>query len=126
MSNNDIDIIDKKIEELIKDKYEYNFVTLKDKVEEILKSVNIFFIENEVNTKALDMYLKTVITQRNKIKKEHEKIQVNTRKETKYTLIEDICKRYEFESQDALIKKVDELSEKTISQLREINYNLAL
>lgn len=124
MSADDISIIDKKIEQLSNDKKEYNFNTLKEKVEEILKSVDIFMIDDEVNTKAVDMYLKTVITQKNNIKKIEEKTKINSSKEIKYKLIEEICKKCEFESQDELIKKIDELEKKTNSELNEINKSL--
>ena len=120
MSNDDISIIDKKIEELIFDKNEYSFSNLKEKVEEILKSVNIFLVENELNSKAVDMYLKNVINQRNNIKKVDEKRKIDNNKETKYTLIEDICKKLEFKNQEQLIKKVDELQIKTNLELKKI------
>ncbi|MFA9374528.1 MAG: hypothetical protein ACERKK_10275 [Poseidonibacter sp.] len=120
MSNDDISIIDKKIEELIFDKKEHSFSDLKEKVEEILKSVNIFFVENELNSKAVDMYLKNVINQRNNIKKAEEKRKIDNSKETKYTLIENICKKLEFENQEQLIKKVDELQIKTNLELKQI------
>ncbi|MGB5793617.1 hypothetical protein [Poseidonibacter sp.] len=87
MSNDDISIIDKKIEELIFDKKEHSFSDLKEKVEEILKNVNIFLVENELNSKAVDMYLKNVINQRNNIKKAEEKRKIDNSKETNYTLI---------------------------------------
>jgi hypothetical protein len=121
VSTDPIALININIDELVNDKYEYNFDTLKEKVEEILKSVGIFMIENEVNTKAVDMYLKTVITQKNNIKKEQEKSKIDNSKETKYTLIEEICKKHEFESQEELIKKIDELEKKTNLELSEIN-----
>lgn len=126
MSSDELNIIDKKIEKLIKDKNDYSFETLKNKVEEILKSVDIFSIENELNTKAVDMYLKTVISQRNNIKIEEEKNLLKTNKETKYALIESICKKFEFESQDELIKKIDELESKSVLELNDINYKLSL
>jgi hypothetical protein len=124
MSNDDISIIDKKIEQLINDKNEYNFDTLKEKVEEILKSVNIFKIDNEVNTKAIDMYLKNVITKKNNLKKEQEKAKIDDTKETKYVLIEEICKKYEFINQEDLIKKIEELEIKTNLELEKINNSL--
>jgi hypothetical protein len=121
VSTDPIALINIKIDELVNDKYEYNFDTLKEKVEDILKSVDVFMIDNEVNTKAVDMYLKTVITQKNNIKKEQEKTKIDNTKETKYTLIEEICKKYEFETQEQLIKKIDELEMKTNLELSEIN-----
>ncbi|WP_072682664.1 hypothetical protein [Arcobacter sp. LA11] len=124
MTTDTIAIIEKKIEELINDKTEYNFLTLKEKVEKILKNVDIFFIENELNTKAVDMYLKNVITQRNNIKKEQEKTKIDNSKETKYILIESICKKCQFQSQEELIKKIDELEKKTNFELNEINNSL--
>jgi len=124
MSSDDISIIDKKIEELIQDKNDYNFTSLREKVEVILSSVNIFIVDNQVNTKALDMYLKNVITQRNSIKKEQEKAKLDTSKKRKYILIESICKKYEFENQEDLIKKIEELEKKTNSELEEINISI--
>lgn len=121
MVDNEITIIDKKIEELIKDKTEHSFSTLKEKVEEILKNVNLFLVDNELNSKAVDMYLKNVITQRNNIKKNKDKIKLDNSKETKYTLIESICKKYEFETQEELIKKLEELEKKSNFELNEIN-----
>ncbi|WP_108061178.1 BAR domain-containing protein [Poseidonibacter lekithochrous] len=126
MATDELALIDEKIAELIKDTNEYGFEALKDKVEEILKSVNIFSIENELNTKAVDMYLKTVITQRNNIKKEEEKVQLKTNKKTKYELIESICKKLEFESQEELIKKISELESKSILELNDVNYSLSI
>jgi len=124
MSSDDISIIDKKIEELIQDKNDYSFTSLREKVEVILSSVNIFIVDNQVNTKALDMYLKNVITQRNSIKKEQEKAKLDTSKKRKYILIESICKKYEFENQEDLIKKIEELEKKTNSELEEINISI--
>lgn len=124
MSSDELRIIDTKIEELIKDKNDYSFEILKSKVEEILKSVDIFSIENELNTKAVDMYLKTVITQKNNIKKEEEKANIKNNKEKKYTLIESICKKIEFQSQEELIKKIDELEKKTNIELDELNNSM--
>jgi len=124
MSSDDISIIDKKIEELIQDKNDYSFTSLREKVEVILSSVNIFIVDNQVNTKALDMYLKNVITQRNSIKKEQEKAKLDTSKKRKYILIESICKKYEFKNQEDLIKKIKELEKKTNFELEEINISI--
>ena len=124
MSSDELSIIDTKIEALIKDKKEYSFELLKKRVEEILKSVNIFNIENQLNTKAVDMYLKNVINQRNNIKKEEEKANIQSNKEKKYTLIESICKKIEFQSQEELIKKIDELEKKTNIELDELNNSM--
>jgi len=124
MSSDEITIIDKKINKLINEKSNYSFEELKNKVEEILKNTNIFSVENELNTKAIDMYLKTVITKRNNIKIEEEKRQLTTNKETKYILIESICKKYEFENQEDLIKKIEELEKKTNFELEEINSSI--
>lgn len=122
MSNDVLEIVNKRIEELVNDKTKYSFTILKEKVEEILKSVDVFFINNELNTKAIDMYLKNVITQRNNLNKKQEKTKLDNSKETKYALIEKICKNCEFESQEELIKKVEELEKKTNFELSEI-YN---
>jgi len=124
MSSDDISIIDKKIEELIQDKNDYSFTSLREKVEVILSSVNIFLVDNQINTKALDMYLKNVITQRNSIKKEQEKAKLDTSKKRKYILIESICKKYEFKNQEDLIKKIKELEKKTNFELEEINISI--
>lgn len=124
MTTDDLAVIDKKIEELINDKTEYNFSTLKQKVEDILKDVDIFLLEGNIDTKAVDLYLKNVITKRNNIKKEEEKVKIDNSKETKYALIESICKKYEFNSQEELIKKIDELQVKTNFELNEINRSM--
>ena len=121
MSKDDLGIIENKIEKLIKDKTYYEFSALKEKVEEILKSVDIFLLDNEVNQKAVDLYLKNVITKKNKIKKEQEKNKIIKDKEEKYTLIEAICKKHEFETQEELIEKIEELEKKTNLELSQIN-----
>jgi len=69
MATDELALIDEKIAELINDKNEYGFEALKNKVEKILKSVDIFSIENELNTKAVDMYLKNS----NNSKKQYQK-----------------------------------------------------
>jgi len=124
MTTDDLAVIDKKLEELIQDENEYNFTKLRDKVEKILRSVDIFYIDGEIDSKAVDLYLKNVITKRNNIQKQKDKIKIDNSKETKYKLIEDICKKYEFETQEELIKKVDELKDKTNYELKEILENL--
>ena len=124
MKDNQINIIDTKIAELIKDKTDYSFAVLKEKVGQILKSVDLFLVDDELNTKALDMYLKNVITQRNSIKKEKENSKLDNSKERKYILIEAICKKYEFQTQKELIKKIEELEKKSNFELKEINSSL--
>lgn len=124
MKDNQINIIDTKIAELIKDKTDYSFAVLKEKVGQILKSVDLFLVDDELNTKALDMYLKNVITQRNSIKKEEENSKLDNSKERKYILIEAICKKYEFQTQKELIKKIEELEKKSNFELKEINSSL--
>jgi hypothetical protein len=121
MQNEKINLIDEKILELINDKKNYSFSTLKEKVEEILKSVDIFLVESELDSKAADLYLTNVINQRNNIKKQEEKIKVDDSLEIRYLLIEKICKNYEFETKDELIKKIEELEKKTNFELNEIN-----
>lgn len=120
MTTDDLALIDNKILELVNDKQEYTFTALKQKVEDILKSVDIFFIEDELDSKAVDLYLKTVINQRNNIKKQQEQKKVDNSKETKYKLIEEICRTYEFQTQEELIKKIEELETKTNFELVEI------
>lgn len=58
MYTDDLAIIDKKIDELINDKTIYNFETLKEKIIDILNGVEMFMIENELDSKAIDLYLK--------------------------------------------------------------------
>ncbi len=55
MTSNSIEIIDKKIEELSKDETEYDFSTIKQKVKQILKSVDIFFIDNKLNENIINV-----------------------------------------------------------------------
>jgi hypothetical protein len=124
MSSNLLEIINKQLEELANDKTKYSFTILKEKVEEILKGVDIFFINNELNTKAVDMYLNNLITKRNNLNKEQEKIKLDNNKDIKYTLIEKICEKCEFESQEELIKKVELLENKTNFELSEIYISL--
>ena len=124
MKTDPLNLIDGKIETLINDKTKYSFEQLKEKVEEILKSVDIFMIDDNLNSKAVDLYLKNVITKRNNIQKELEKRKIDTSKETRYTLIEEICKKYDFTSQEELIKKIDELKRKSNYELYEINNSL--
>ncbi|MGA1940725.1 hypothetical protein [Arcobacter sp. YIC-310] len=124
MNTNILDIIDKQIIDLINDKQTYTFEQLKQKVEKILKNVDIFLIEDELNTKAVDLYLKNVITKRNNIQKENEKSKINNSKETKYKLIENICKNYEFSTQEELIKKIEELEKKSNLELDKINNSI--
>lgn len=124
MTTDDLEVIDIKIDALINEKNEYTFTTLKQRVEAILKDVDIFLIDGNLDTKAVDLYLKKVITKRNKIKKEEEKVKIDDSKETKYSLIESICKKYEFSTQEELIKKIDELEKKTNFELNEINNSI--
>lgn len=122
MQTDDLAIIDKKIYELGKDKQDYSFSDLRQKVEDIVKSVDIFMIDGEVDSKAVDLYLKSVINQRNFMKKEREKVKLDNSKETKYKFIEAICKKYEFDTKGELIKKIEELERKSNFELNEI-YN---
>ncbi len=121
MNTDPLNLIDREIETLINDKTKYSFEQLKEKVEEILKGVDLFMIDDNLNSKAVDLYLKNVITKRNNIQKEQEKTKIDNSKETRYTLIEEICKKHEFTSQEELIKKIDELKKKTNFELNEIN-----
>lgn len=69
MYTDDLNIIDKKIEDLIKDKTTYNFIALKKKIEHILDGVEMFMLDGILDSKAVDLYLKKVITKRNEIAK---------------------------------------------------------
>lgn len=121
MNTDPLNLINKEIENLINDKTKYSFEQLKQKVEEILKDVDLFMIDGNINSKAVDLYLKNVITKRNNIQKEQEKVKIDNSKETRYTLIEEICKKHDFTSQEELIEKIDELKKKTNFELNEIN-----
>ncbi|MGA1932329.1 hypothetical protein ACH5BF_06355 [Arcobacter sp. YIC-464] len=121
MNTNELENIDKEIAILINDKNKYNFDELKQKVEKVLEKTNIFIIDGKVSTKAVDLYLKNVITKRNSLIKEQEKKKIDDSIETKYTLIESICKKLEFENQEDLINKVDELKKKTNQELYTID-----
>lgn len=121
MNTNELENIDKEIAILINDKNKYNFDELKQKVEKVLEKKNIFIIDGKVSTKAVDLYLKNVITKRNSLIKEQEKKKIDDSIETKYTLIESICKKLEFENQEDLINKVDELKKKTNQELYTID-----
>ena len=124
MTTDELAIIDKKILELIDDNTNYNFTILREKVEEILESVDIFKSEDGIDQKAVDLYLKNVITKRNDIAKQQEKAKVDESKETKYALIESICKKCEFNTQEELIKKIDELEKKSNFELNELNNSM--
>lgn len=124
MTTDELAIIDKKILELINDKTNYSFTILREKVEDILRSVDIFLVEDEPDQKAVDLYLKNVITKRNDIAKQQEKAKIDESKETKYALIESICKKCEFQTQEELIKKIDELEKKTNFELNELNNSM--
>ncbi|AXH11971.1 hypothetical protein [Halarcobacter bivalviorum] len=124
MYTDEIVIVDKKIEELIKDKTQYNFNSLKEKVEEILANIEMFMLEGELDSKAVDLYLKRVITKRNEIQKEKEKSKLDESPQTKYALIEAICQKCEFQTQEELIKKIEELEKKTNFELSKINSSI--
>lgn len=124
MTSDDLAIIDKKIFALGKDKKEYGFSELQKKVEDIVKSVDIFLVDGKVDTKAVDLYLKSVINQRNFMKKEREKFKLDNSKETKYRLIEAICQKCHFETKEELIKKIEGLERKSNHELNEINSSL--
>lgn len=116
----DLNIIDKKIEDLIKDKTTYNFTTLKEKIEHILDGVEMFMLDGILDSKAVDLYLKKVITKRNEIAKQKERLILGESRENRYKLIEEICKKCEFETQDELIKKIEELEKKSVYELNRI------
>ena len=124
MTTDELAIIDKKILELINDNTNYTFTVLREKVEEILENTDIFKNEYGINQKAVDLYLKNVITKRNDIAKQQEKAKIDESKETKYALIESICKKSEFNSQEELIKKIDELEKKSNFELNELNNSM--
>lgn len=122
MYTNELNIINKKIEHLINDESNYSFNTLKEKVENILNSVNMFTIDSELDTKAIDLYLRKVVAKRNEIIKQKEKLILNNKK-NRYKLIEEICKKSEFETQEELIKKIEGLEKKSVLELNEILNN---
>ncbi|NVJ54112.1 MAG: hypothetical protein HWD90_10470 [Campylobacteraceae bacterium] len=124
MYTDDIVLIDKKIDELIKDETLYNFDTLKQKVALILNGVDMFMVEGVLDLKAVDLYLKKVITKRNEIQTEKEKLKLDDTPQTKYALIEAICQKGEFKTQEELIKKIEELEKKSNFELREINSSI--
>ena len=72
------------------------------------------------DSKAVDLYLKKVITKRNEIAKKKESLILDESKENRYKLIEEICKKCEFETQDELIKKIEELEKKSVYELNRI------
>ena len=125
MAQDQLEEIDKRIEELISDKTAYSFVELQKRVEEILINSDIFTIEKQLSSKAVDMYLKNVITKRNELQKKLEaKLLKKDTPASKYELIEEICNKLEFENKDELIKKVEELENKTVLELTAINNSL--
>lgn len=124
MNTDTIALIDKKIDELINDKTPYSFSTLKEKTIQILKNVDIFLVEDEIDSKAVDLYLKKVITSRNNLQKELERTKIGNSKEEKNALIESICRKLNFKSQEEVIKKVEELEKNTNIELKEINSSL--
>jgi hypothetical protein len=120
MYTDDLAIIDKKIDELINDKTIYNFEILKEKIIEILNGVEMFMIENELDSKAIDLYLKKVITKRNELVKQKENSIQQDTKENRYKIIEEICKKCDFQTKEELIQKIEELEKKNIYELDEI------
>jgi hypothetical protein len=120
MYTDDLAIIDKKIDELINDKTIYNFEILKEKIIEILNGVEMFMIENELDSKAIDLYLKKVITKRNELAKQKENTILQDTKENRYKIIEEICKKCDFQTKEELIQKIEELEKKNIYELDEI------
>ncbi len=120
MYTDDLAIIDKKIDELINDKAIYNFQTLREKIIEILNGVEMFMIENELDSKAIDLYLKKVITKRNELIKQKENTILQDTKENRYKIIEEICKKCDFQTKEELIQKIEELEKKNIYELDEI------
>ncbi len=125
MSNNSLTAIDEKIDALVNDKTAYSFIELKQRVEKILKSEDIFLSNNKLDTKAFDLYFNIVITKRNKTKEKSEQSTAKTDpKVAKYSLIEQICKKLSFESNEEVIKKVEELEAKSLMELSVINTNL--
>jgi len=120
MYTDEIVIIDKKIDELINDKTIYTFDNLKQKVEMILDGKQIFMIEEVLDSKVVDFYLTKVISKRNEIQKKYEKSKIDNSSEAKYVLIETICQKCEFENQEELIKKIEELEKKTNFELKQL------
>lgn len=121
MTNETLDLIDMKIDKLILDNKEYSFNELKKKIENMLQNVDLFLIEGQVNQKAIDMYLKSVINKRNKIKSEKEKKKLEQEKKDKYKIIEEICKKLDFNSKEELLKTIEKLEKKTMYELENIN-----
>ena len=90
MYTDNLNEIDKKLKQLIDDKTTYNFDTLREKIEEILTGVELFMIEEQLDSKAVDLYLKKVITQRNEIAKQKEKSILTYTPQNRYKLIEEM------------------------------------
>lgn len=124
MSNDNFELIDTSINELITDTTHHSYDTLKDKVETILADVEMFKINGELDSKAVDLYVKKVITKKNELLKQKEQMKVANSKESKYTLIESICKKHEFQTKEELIQKLDELEKKSIEELKRISASL--
>jgi len=125
MSDNSLNTIEKKIEALINDRTNYTYVEIKNKVEEILKAEDIFFKNNKLDTKAFDLYFARVVSKRNQLQKQEEQTSSKPNSSvTKYDLIEQICKKLEFESKEELILKVEELEIKSFDELIKIKQDL--
>lgn len=120
MTNDNFELIDTAINKLISDTTHHNYDKLKDKVKTILADVEMFKINGELDSKAVDLYVKKVITKRNALLKQEEQNRLSQSKETKYSLIESICQKHEFQTKEELIQKLEELEKKSIEELKRI------
>lgn len=120
MSKDTFTIIDEQINKLIHDTSPYNFEHLKKKIEAILDGVEIFMVDNQLNPKAVDLYVKKVITKKNELQKQQEQSKVVDDKQSKYLLIEAICKKCDFQTKEELIQKIEELETKSLLALKDM------
>lgn len=116
--------IEQQIEALIHKDTDVHYEKIKMAVQMILTQAEIFKVDNQLDPKAVDLYVKKVITQRNKLLKQQEQIKADNSKINKYTLIESICQKYEFQTKEELLQTIEHLEKKSISELNDIALSL--
>ncbi|RXJ60902.1 hypothetical protein [Candidatus Marinarcus aquaticus] len=112
--------ITQQIEALIHKNTDVNYENIKTDVEMILSDVEIFNVDNKLDAKAVDLYVKKVITQRNSLLKQQEQMKIENSKASKYALIESICQQYEFQTKEELLQTIEQLEKKSMSELTDL------
>lgn len=116
--------IEQQIEALIHKDTDVHYEKIKMAVQMILTQTEIFKVDNKLDAKAVDLYVKKVIIQRNKLLKQQEQMKIENSKASKYSLIESICQKYEFQTKEELLQTIEHLEKKSISELNDIVLSL--